>query len=275
VDTVREPFTPLYRIRWPYQTPWGTATFKLRNYADGTLSFDAIMPSLSLQQDEIVGVRRDLPALNTQVFTFGFHLWYMDSVDAKNLVSTIFSANPTRIWSKSLLEPNKFHIIEVNALEPKYAYFYSGNFGQGRSPGEIDLNSVLIDDTLSPHSIEVLPQLEGFEGEVLKVGIPVRDLLLPHYPLWGTLPAKCKVAGVFLDGMQMESEANYEILGKMRGDINNDNSVNILDLTILINYLFRGQAFVGQLGAADLDGSNSITVLDLTALIDKIFRGGF
>ncbi len=61
-----------------------------------------------------------------------------------------------------------------------------------------------------------------------------------------------------------------------RGDLNSDgNDANILDLTFLVDFIFRGGPPAGCPEEADLniDGT-SANILDLTFLVDFIFRGG-
>ncbi len=60
------------------------------------------------------------------------------------------------------------------------------------------------------------------------------------------------------------------------GDCNNDNSgPNILDLTFMVDYIFRGGPNSEILENADLNGDNFPSdILDLTLLVDFIFRGG-
>ncbi|MCH9024165.1 MAG: hypothetical protein IH931_02440 [candidate division Zixibacteria bacterium] len=61
------------------------------------------------------------------------------------------------------------------------------------------------------------------------------------------------------------------------GDANNDQSEipNILDLTFLVDYIFRGGPLPDIPAAADLDGSGgNPNIIDLTAMVDYIFRGG-
>jgi len=62
----------------------------------------------------------------------------------------------------------------------------------------------------------------------------------------------------------------------VRGDVNNDGSEsNILDLTFLVDRIFRGGPAAACPVEADVnsDGSSS-NILDLTFLVDRIFRGG-
>ena len=68
---------------------------------------------------------------------------------------------------------------------------------------------------------------------------------------------------------------NSSCLNCVRGDTNNDNNLNILDLTFLVDFIFRGGPPAECPEEADVnnDGSPS-SILDLTYLVDFIFRGG-
>lgn len=62
----------------------------------------------------------------------------------------------------------------------------------------------------------------------------------------------------------------------IRGDLNYDGTENsILDLTFLVNQIFRGgpDPFCSKEGDLDGDGQ-PLQILDLTYMINKIFRGG-
>lgn len=61
-----------------------------------------------------------------------------------------------------------------------------------------------------------------------------------------------------------------------RGDVNGDGvNANILDLTYLIDRIFRGGDPAECDGEADLNGDGTpANILDLTFLVDRIFRGG-
>ena len=61
-----------------------------------------------------------------------------------------------------------------------------------------------------------------------------------------------------------------------RGDLNGDGQVNILDLTDIVCVLFRGCGNTASCPEeTDINGDGSLNnILDLTALVDYIFRGG-
>lgn len=63
----------------------------------------------------------------------------------------------------------------------------------------------------------------------------------------------------------------------IRGDVNGDgDDANIIDLTFLVDYIFRGSGDPGSCpNESDVNGDgNPADILDLTYLVDLIFRGG-
>jgi subtilisin family serine protease len=60
----------------------------------------------------------------------------------------------------------------------------------------------------------------------------------------------------------------------MRGDANYDFKINILDLTFIVNRIYRGGPPAITIQSADLNADLVVTVLDLTYMVDFMFRGG-
>jgi len=60
----------------------------------------------------------------------------------------------------------------------------------------------------------------------------------------------------------------------MLGDANGDLQVNILDVTFLINYLYKEGAPPWPIVMGDIDGSCSINILDVTYLINYLYKDG-
>ncbi len=71
---------------------------------------------------------------------------------------------------------------------------------------------------------------------------------------------------------------NFGCCVGIRGDVNNDGGVNpnILDLTYLVDRIFRGGPPAVCLDEANVNGDGAVNpnILDLTYLVDRIFRGG-
>ena len=60
-----------------------------------------------------------------------------------------------------------------------------------------------------------------------------------------------------------------------RGDVDNSGTVNIADVTALIDYLLSGNATGINLTAADVDNSGTVNIADVTALIDYLLAGAW
>lgn len=60
-----------------------------------------------------------------------------------------------------------------------------------------------------------------------------------------------------------------------RGDVNGDGSVNINDVTTLINYLLSGNSSGINVSAADCDQSGTVNISDVTALINRLLSGNW
>jgi len=58
------------------------------------------------------------------------------------------------------------------------------------------------------------------------------------------------------------------------GDANWDGSLNILDVSFIINFLYRGGSSPDPLEAADANGNGAINILDISYLIDYLYKGG-
>ena len=59
----------------------------------------------------------------------------------------------------------------------------------------------------------------------------------------------------------------------MTGDVNNNGSVNIADVTELIDYLLYGDASAISLANADCDRNGTVNIADVTELIDHLLYG--
>ena len=58
----------------------------------------------------------------------------------------------------------------------------------------------------------------------------------------------------------------------LRGDVNGDGSVNISDVTALIDFLLSGNASGISLSGADCDQDSSVNISDVTSLIDYLLN---
>jgi len=110
-----------------------------------------------------------------------------------------------------------------------------------------------------------------------------RECTTSHYIHWDTALSDDPTRSLlFSDTNDMDLTAYFdldrdstEILGYMPGDVNDDGSVNIADLTYLVGYLFRGGPAPCVMNAADCNGScTGPNIADLTYLVSYLFQGG-
>lgn len=60
------------------------------------------------------------------------------------------------------------------------------------------------------------------------------------------------------------------VVNPMAGDVNMDGTVNVTDVTALVNYLLGGSSAQISIDAADMSGDGSVNVTDVTMLINSI-----
>ncbi|MEW5923338.1 MAG: dockerin type I domain-containing protein [Candidatus Zixiibacteriota bacterium] len=96
----------------------------------------------------------------------------------------------------------------------------------------------------------------------------------------GSQPVSVRRVGYIpLDTAIMMNQAQDAVFTMLRlpyicGDVNQSGSVNILDATYLISYLYKGGPAPQYPGSADANNSGSINLLDVTFLISYLYKGG-
>jgi len=58
------------------------------------------------------------------------------------------------------------------------------------------------------------------------------------------------------------------------GDANHNGSLNVVDITYLVNFLFKGGPIYSCKDEADANDNGSVNVVDVTYLVNYLFKGG-
>ncbi|MCH9024403.1 MAG: PKD domain-containing protein, partial [candidate division Zixibacteria bacterium] len=122
------------------------------------------------------------------------------------------------------------------------------------------------------------PPLAPGEGEILKIHLTIDSLAL------GGKSATIDTTSFLSNKLQLyTASTSYTpivFVGSMsskeiiRGDANYDAKISVLDLTFLIDFIFRGGPGSVTVQSSDMNFDNKIDFKDITYLVDFIFRGG-
>ena len=136
--------------------------------------------------------------------------------------------------------------------------------------------------TLVKYSVYAVPSDVTVEDAMSAAydGIKSDYLLGVTYKPQYTLPAAYQsghwYAVCVIDGYSNESEPTY--LGEggvLRGDVDKSSSVNIADVTALIDYLLSGDNDGVNVANADCNQDEDVNIADVTALIDYLLSGSW
>jgi len=98
-----------------------------------------------------------------------------------------------------------------------------------------------------------------------------------YFILDGTVGQTASGEAVFT-GLNLNSGFWQKFLGDpcciLPGDAGDDGLLNILDVTYLINYLYKSGPTPPCMPQADADGSGSINLLDITRIIGYLYKSG-
>lgn len=85
-------------------------------------------------------------------------------------------------------------------------------------------------------------------------------------------------AEVFIIPLEKNTEKNPFVIGVIQificGDCNSDGPINILDITFLINYLYKNGGPPAVMDGADVNSDGAINILDITYLIAFLYKDG-
>jgi hypothetical protein len=163
--------------------------------------------------------------------------------------------------------------------EMKANIFLGGGFaGGGHVVSEIDVMTLEVSGsvaTMTPAMVEILPSYEGFTGAVMKIACSMPQFIDCYPLLWDIDLYTFTVTGEFTGGTPWSQAGSLTMIGHTSGDVNFDGNINILDVTFMINYLYKGGATPKPiLEVADTNGDGATNILDLARLINYLYKGG-
>ncbi len=266
----RDPFQPRLRQFWPMITPPGVSTFVPSYEGEITHVYRSLVDSTSVQEGHAVGIRKKWPLLNTESYIFGFHLWNMDSADARDLVETILNSTPFAAGAKTTIKPLRFDLEESDTTP---ANIYLGELELGYQISDLDVNSLKLNYLLTPSVSEILISHPGYSGEVLKIGIDRQEILNYYGPVWDSQFVGYTISGLLQDDSEFRARGTFTIHGYTLGDLDNNDWISIFDINILVGYLFRNHSAPNPTLLADINMDGIADIQDVLLLVNHVFKG--
>ena len=185
-----------------------------------------------------------------------------------------FFRNNTATEAVSLF-PARMYAIMKNEIEKHYGALTIKNFPNEFTAADIDRNSIringdIISSTFSLHYPELNPC-----DQYIRAEFSIKEFILGYGQIWDTTLESFAVTGRYLNGTEFAVEGEVTIIGHRSGDLNRDGQSNVQDLTVLIDFIFRGGSLPDIEGVADVNGTcGSVNIADMTYLVEYLFRGG-
>jgi hypothetical protein len=171
------------------------------------------------------------------------------------------------------ISPEPQHVIFMNAYESFNDTIFVG-WSNGGLVTDINGASLVVNETIIPVSASMLPSHPGHSGPVWALLVEAEEFLSPYGWVYGTVNEPYNITGEFTDASPLSVAGTFEYVGHIVGDINRNGRIDIVDLTDMINFIFRNGPVPEPPESADMNEDNKVNALDLLAIINVIFRNG-
>lgn len=171
------------------------------------------------------------------------------------------------------LTPDPQSVLDIYANETFIDTIFVARAGFD-AIGEIDFNSIRINESLVPLSVTSYPSWDGFNGEVLALIFYAKPFLVEYGLIWDVPTLPFTVSGQFADESAFSIASEFTAIGLMSGDANGDGGVNVGDAVFLINYVYKAADSPDPLELGDADCDGTVNVGDVVYLVDLIFKNG-
>lgn len=162
------------------------------------------------------------------------------------------------------------------SMDPQFADIYIYTAIPNYTLYDIDTSSIVINGSLHPYAFEYIEETDTTQ-EALKMKVNQADFIRYYLPLWDSDMLQYVMLlsydkGNFLPPAML---GWFSLIGHISGDVNTDGSINLLDITYLVRYLYKnGPEPVPEMMAADINGSGTVNIMDMVYLLNYLFKNG-
>jgi len=174
-----------------------------------------------------------------------------------------------------VIDPLLQYVYFANAIIPMSATIYLGEFTHGYTAGDVNPATVLVNGAIAPTSWEIITDPGIFDGDIFKFEIPIREFILGYGWVWDSTDQEYTVSWQACGKCPTCAAAEMFVLwGHRSGDLNLDGAVDIADLLMMVDFMFRNGPAPEIAEAADVNGDCAVDIGDLTYFVEYQFAGG-
>lgn len=186
-------------------------------------------------------------------------------------VSELISSGPAAV---TIIDPDT---LSFETGIPSAVDIYLGDLGASQIPGDINVGSILVNNSVTAISGTVLGSHPDFTGEVLEVSLSGLGFTDSYGQIVDTVEKTYTVSWQYNgDARTYMTSGRVVLIGKafVEGDANGDGNVNLGDASHLINYIFYDGSAPEPLEAGDANCDGSTNLGDAGHIINYIFYDG-
>jgi len=206
---------------------------------------------------------------------FELPLSFMERSSAKAAlqaaVDEILSSGPQ---ASTTIEPDTLNL--VTGL-PGSVLIFIGDFIEGKTAADVDMTSIIVNDSLTCELAEIIVSHPPFSGEVLQLSLTCSNFIESYGAIVDTVDAVYRVTWEYSGETTTHAVGGTVTLVPdlyMAGDANGDQAINVGDAVYMINYVFKGGPAPDPLSTGDSNGDCALNVGDAVYLINYVFKSG-
>jgi hypothetical protein len=206
---------------------------------------------------------------------FELPLSFMDRPLAKTVLQTalagMLSSGPAALCG---IDPDT---LDESAGLPPTVAICIGDFADGHTAEDINTGTIMVNSSLPPESVTILPSHPDFTSEVLQITLTAEDFVNTYNAIVDTVSKVYQVSWIY-DGESTTRNVfgPVVLIGQqyLDGDANGDRLINVADAVYIINFVFKNGDPPDPLEAGDANCDGSTDVGDAVFLINYIFHSG-
>lgn len=170
----------------------------------------------------------------------------------------------------AIMDPDPTFVMDAWMFGDPTNTIYFGNIAP-YDVSDIDPASMRVNTIIVPQSYEIIPEMEGFTGAVMKLVIDRRDFIQGYGLVYDSTQHRYHIHCVLPSKCEMWVNGWVYLRGEGSGDANGDGRVNMFDVIFLITNIYNNNSPALPIRpAGDCNHDGRFDLLDILGIIDKV-----